>query len=249
MKENLVKTIVNHGNFLDFVKSDSLKNLEFVLGSSNEHEYQILDLAKCGNVIIGGTTGSGKSVFLHSVIVSFLLRKNDKPVKFAFIDPKAVEFHEYRNLTNLYAPIAKGMQEGVELLNSIKKLIIGREQINDIESNILVFVDEYADLVDLSPDVGKLVVELLKRGPKVGVHFFIATQIPRKDIYTKDLLQAANVKIAFMLFNKDEYKNMLGTSKVEELNRSGDMYVNVDGSIFPSHAFYVPYPEIKKILK
>lgn len=165
------------------------------LGKGLNDEYVYRDLYACGHIILNGSYGSGKSIFMHAAALSLLYQKKPSEVSLLFIDPKQVEFHRYRVLPHLFCPIIKdgvGARDALMMLQGVirERLRLFRglgvsnikeyRQKKETEalplSRIAVFIDEFADLVVCDSEVASRIMELLPIADNYGIHFIVGSQ-------------------------------------------------------------------------
>lgn len=223
--------------------------IKVVYGYSEDKKSLIYDdISKARNVLVYGTTGSGKSVFLHTFIKGVSMFNTIEDVRFVLVDSKIVEFSQYKNNKLLFCPI---INDGNELLNRIKELIEEchkrKEIIKDIDFEtfrkqniehfpyILLVIDEYADLENKELD--KTLKELMKEGFNYGIHVFLSTQ------NISDLKGGINFLKSFKTIicqnNYDEKLTRELLGDYFELNGSGDSVILRDGELVRIQGLYI----------
>jgi S-DNA-T family DNA segregation ATPase FtsK/SpoIIIE len=195
------------------------------------------------HLLVGGTTGSGKSVFLNNVITGLMAASTKKPVNIILIDPKRVEFTPYQEIPQLAHPILTEVVDAVAILEEAEKLMDQRynritklsvrniteynEQEEEKMPFLFVIIDEFSDLVmqDESGNVKKSIIRLAQKSRAVGIHVIIATQRPSSDVI--DGLIKANfpARIAFKTSSKVDSRIILDENGAEVLLGKGDMIV------------------------
>lgn len=241
---------VNTVYLREIIDSDAFKKSEskltFSIGKDISGEAIVGNIAKLPHLLVAGTTGSGKSVCLNSLILSILYKATPDEVKFIMIDPKMVEFKVYNGIPHLLVPVvteakkASGAlqwavtemmkryrlfsETGARDIASYNKLA---EKLEDCEKipQIVVIIDELADLMMIaSKEVEESIVRIAQMGRAAGVHLVIATQSPRADVITG--LMKANIpsRIAFKVASSLESRIILDSGgNADKLVGNGDM--------------------------
>lgn len=200
--------------------------LSILAGQSPDGEFQMIDLAKAPHALIAGTTGSGKTIFLYSIIVSLLQQYSADELEFLIVDPKQTDFHFFEGLPHLRGGrVLTDADEAITALTTINTVDKQErtEQIKamnsrDIDSynakvdsgkmkRLVVVIDEYADLVQAAELQGKDVRKtfesnlcmLAQRVRNLGIHLVIATQQPRATIVTSQLKAVLPFRVSFRL--------------------------------------------------
>jgi DNA segregation ATPase FtsK/SpoIIIE, S-DNA-T family len=234
-------------------------------GVSVTGEDVVIDLARAPHLLVGGTTGSGKSVCLHSLILSLLLRNKGTTLQFALIDPKQVEFSAYSKLSNLYrGVIAKDSVEAREMLTELvaemeaRYAMFGRNGVANIGEyrnkgqdapSIVVFIEELADLVMQDQQIEPLLERLAQKSRAAGIHLILATQRP--DAKTFSGLIRGNVpsRIALTVQKGTESKIILDDVGAEDLLGSGDMLIKMSGEkVIRAHGTNIKLEDVFDIL-
>lgn len=204
-------------------------------------------LRKFVHMLVCGMTGSGKSVFMHSVICSILMRQTPDQVRFLLIDPKRVEMRKYANIPHLLCPIVTDAKEAVEAL---KRLVDEMEHrydvfyeacVRDIESYnssyapsrnlppmpfIVTVVDEYADLVTVAKDASVSIARLAAKARSAGIHLIIATQRPSVEVIDGTIKSNFSTRVALHVKKAADSMTILGKGGAEALLGYGDMLVD-----------------------
>jgi S-DNA-T family DNA segregation ATPase FtsK/SpoIIIE len=251
------RSVINSKKFAD---SPSL--LTLAIGKTTSGEIATLDLAKMPHLLIAGTTGSGKSVCLNSIICSILYRATPEEVKFVIIDPKKVEMSLYRKLNGYHLlkmedipePIVTTMENAVLALRSVEQEmgrrydILAESVVRNIDeynakmraSNqppmpyIIVVVDELADLMMLNArEVEAPIARLAQLARAVGIHLVIATQRPSVDVITGLIKANFPSRIAFQVASKIDSRTIIDGPGAEKLIGRGDMLYLGSGSSDP----------------
>ena len=202
------------------------------------------DLTTLPHLLCAGTTGSGKSVFLNSVILTTLALKKPSEVKLLLIDPKQTEFNDYEDSVHLLKPIAYNVEEAIELLCDTVDLMESRfEEFRDVKAKklseyieitgnhipyILFIVDEYADLILMGTSKEKKEVErnmarIAQKARAVGIHMIAATQKPIREVVTPLLKANLPARISFRVASGSDSRIILDCKGAETLTGKGDM--------------------------
>lgn len=248
------KSVINSEKF---AKADS--KLTLAIGKTTSGEIATLNLAKMPHLLIAGTTGSGKSVCLNTIICSILYQSTPDEVQFMIIDPKKVEMTLYRALDGYYLlgtedidePIITSTENAILALKALEKEMDRRYTIladavvrNIDEYNhrarknkeaimpyIILVVDELADLMMMSAkDVEAPIARLAQLARAVGIHLVIATQRPSVDVITGVIKANFPARIAFQVATKIDSRTILDSMGAEKLIGRGDMLYLGTGS-------------------
>lgn len=188
-----------------------------------------LDLATAPNILLAGCTKQGKSVAMNAMIASLMLLKGQEEVKFVFIDPKRAELAVWagtagsRYAGGVYESYAELDRLVVEMERRLSRLT---EDPQRKYSKIVVFVDEYADLMDYGSKktaAFKNIVGLSKAGNAVGIHMVISTNSVSGKVITKEIKENFPMRMGFRMIDKSGSIVTLDTPGAEWLNGSGDM--------------------------
>ena len=225
----------------------------------------IFDLADAPHLLVGGTTGSGKSVCINALLLSLLLSARKLPIQLALIDPKLVEFRLWQDCGILYADIATSVSAATHLLDElieemdrryaqfadmrVKNLSEARER--GFEGGwIVLAVDEMADLV-MQGKQGKTaeakLVQLAQKARAAGIHMILATQRPEAATFSGLLRSNCPSRIALHVQKSSESKIILDETGAESLLGKGDMLVKIAGTqTRRSHGYLLGPDDIKK---
>ncbi len=229
----------------DFKKSFD-KKLETVLGKDISGETVTCNVAKMPHLLIAGTTGSGKSVCVNSIIMSILMKSTPDEVRLIMIDPKKVEFMMYNGIPHLLIPVVTDPKKAAgalawavnEMLNRYK--MFSENNVRDFSgynelaadpdsglkkmSHIVIFIDELADLMMASPkDVEDSIVRLAQMARAAGMHLVIATQRPTVNVVTGLIKANIPSRIALMVASQMDSRVILDVGGAEKLLGNGDM--------------------------
>ena len=232
------------------------------------------DLSKMPHLLVAGTTGSGKSVAINSMILSLIYKSSSEDVRMIMIDPKMLELGVYDGIPHLLTPVVTDMnlaanalmwavkemerrykllaKFGVRTIDSFNKQIAS-DELNEEEKlpQIVIVVDEFADLFFV---VGKRVEELIARlaqkARAAGIHLILATQRPSVDVITGLIKANIPSRIAFQVSSKTDSRVILDQAGAENLLGDGDMLYLQSGNITPEriHGAYVSDKEVKDVI-
>lgn len=252
------KSVINSEKF-----ASSESKLALAVGKTTTGEIATLDLAQMPHLLIAGTTGSGKSVCMNTILASLLYRATPDEVKFVIIDPKKVEMAVYRDLKDYHLlqieditePIVTTPENAVLALRAVEKEMgrrydvladavvrnIGEynKKMNDtgepVMPFIVVLIDELADLMMLNAkEVEAPIARLAQLARAVGIHLVVATQRPSVDVITGVIKANFPSRIAFQVATKIDSRTILDSAGAEKLIGRGDLLYLGHGSSEPS---------------
>lgn len=255
--------------FRDLVESDDFKKhpspIAFGAGMDIDGNIIMADIAKMPHLLIAGTTGSGKSVCINSIIMSILYKADPKDVKLIMIDPKMVELNVYNNIPHLLIPVVTDSKKAAgalcwavdEMMNRYKSFKsagvrdlagynekaerILRENPEDktIEKlpKIVIVVDEFADLMMVAPgEVEESVCRIAQLARACGIHLILATQRPTANVITGLIKANVPSRIAFAVASGTDSRIVLDTTGAERLLGHGDMLYFPQGASKPTRS-------------
>ena len=230
------------------------------IGTDVVNQPYFFDLADTPHLFVAGTTGSGKSVCLHAVIISLLERMAATPqrIQFALIDPKEVELSVYENLPNLFMGKVFG-EDAAEVMELLRHLVeemnernvlfrsIGVTNIDEALSKgeelprIVVVIEELADLVMSSKEIQADIIRLAQKARSAGIHLVLATQRPDSQVFSGLLRSNIPSRIALSVQKSTESKIILDDIGAEKLLGHGDMLVKLNSEAVPKrvHGVFV----------
>ncbi|UKK99700.1 MULTISPECIES: DNA translocase FtsK [Brevibacillus] len=214
--------------------------LAVALGMDIGGEPIIADIKKMPHGLIAGSTGSGKSVCINSIIVSLLYKATPEQVRLLLIDPKMVELAPYNHLPHLVTPV---VTEAKQATASLKWAVEEMEKryalfvdagVRDIDRYnqttddqlpyIVIIIDELADLMMVSPqDVEDCIIRIAQKARACGIHLLLATQRPSVDVITGNIKANVPTRLAFAVFSQVDSRTILDQSGAERLLGRGDM--------------------------
>jgi DNA segregation ATPase FtsK/SpoIIIE, S-DNA-T family len=240
---NLAPKLVTLGDIFEDLPT-SASPLSVWLGKDISGNAVWTDLARMPHLLIAGTTGSGKSGCINTVLTSVLLRATPDDVRMILIDPKRIELNYYESIPHLLTPVVSSPKEASAVLHNVvaemerryERLSIVRAR-NLPEANrafrargedalpyLLVVIDELADLMMVSPQaVEDAVIRLAQKSRAVGIHLVLATQRPSVDVITGMIKANVPSRIAFAVSSQTDSRVILDTAGAESLLGQGDM--------------------------
>jgi len=265
-----LKTLVG---YLEF--SGSSSSFDFILGRDVSGGPVLANLARLPHLLVAGSTGSGKTIFLNSLILSLLYQNGPDTLRFILIDPKRVEFPIYNGIPHLLCPVILNVSQTV---NVLKWLIGEMERRFDVLSEfkmrdinfynlhllkehpdslkpmpyIVVIIDELADLMAArGRDVEAGIVRLAQMARAVGIHLVVATQRPSVDIITGLIKANIVARVSFQVASQVDSRTVLDMAGAEKLLGWGDMLYICAEITRPKRiqGAYVSEKEIKKVIK
>ena len=241
-------TLANIINDDDWINCDFALPIPIGISGDSVNETVILDLAELKHVIIGGQTGSGKSVLMNSIIAGLLNKFSPDEVRFIMADLKMVEFNHLKNLPHLQFPIVNSVEEILNLLlwtmveiearksrfenENVKNITEYNETHHNKMPRIVYFIDDLADLM-LDPSLAKyiesVIVDIAAQKIDCGIHLIVSTQRPSKTVITEHLKKFIPARIAFKVSSYYDSRVVLDTDGAGKLFGYGDMLIKVPG--------------------
>ena len=239
--------------------------LPIALGKSISGVPIVGDLTTMPHLLIAGTTGSGKSVCINTIIVSLLYKLNPDLCKFILIDPKMLELSTYEGIPHLLTPVITDAKKAtsalawtVKEMNSRYKLMskVGVRNIDGYNSKhrlkmpyIVVVVDEMSDLMLVAgKEIENYIQKLSQMARAAGIHIIMATQRPSVDVITGTIKANFPTRVSFQVSSKIDSRTILGEQGAEQLLGKGDMlFMSSANRIIRIHGPYVSEEEIEKI--
>ncbi|MDC3184713.1 DNA translocase FtsK [Candidatus Pelagibacter sp.] len=248
---------------VDFKKRD--KKLPIALGKSISGKPIVGDLFSMPHLLIAGTTGSGKSVCINTIILSLLYRHTPEKCKFILIDPKMLELSTYEGIPHLLCPVITEAKKAASVLGWVVKemenryRLMTKEGVRNIDGYntkhklpmpyIVVVVDEMSDLMLVAgKEIENYIQKLSQMARAAGIHIIMATQRPSVDVITGTIKANFPTRISFQVTSKIDSRTILGEQGAEQLLGKGDMlYMSSANRIVRIHAPFVSDNEIEKI--
>ncbi|MFA5052677.1 MAG: DNA translocase FtsK [Parcubacteria group bacterium] len=238
---NKTAALVRLGSLLNYPEFNSAGTLGFALGKGLSGEPVFPNIAKMPHLLVAGATGSGKSVTIHSIIVSLLYKNSPETLRFIFIDPKRVELSVYSGLPHLITPV---ITEGKKAISALRYAIsemdrryevLLREGVRDIKGfndkhkndpmpYLVIIIDELADLMTAyGREVESSIVRLAQMARATGIHLIVSTQRPSVEVITGLIKANITTRIALQVASQVDSRTILDTSGAEKLLGGGDM--------------------------
>lgn len=245
---NAKRQNVNLGDVLPYVQGGPL---ELAIGRDAEGQPIVADLAKMPHLLIAGTTGSGKSVMINSIIMALLMRSLPEDVRLIMVDPKRVELSGYNGLPHLYVPVvtepkqaASALQWAVSEMERRLKVFerIGVRKISTFNEKqaagefdhydnppakmpyLVIIIDELSDLMMVAgKDVEASIVRIAQLGRAAGIHLIVATQRPSSNVVTGLIKANITNRIAFNVATGIDSRVIIDQMGAEKLTGYGDM--------------------------
>ena len=224
-----------------------------------------VDLTSMPHLLVAGTTGSGKSVCINSIIMSLLYKHSPDNCKFILIDPKMLELSSYEGIPHLLTSVITDAKKATSALSwTVKEMesryrLMSSEGVKNIDGYnqkhklkmpyIVVVVDEMSDLMLVSgKEIEGYVQKLSAMARAAGIHIIMATQRPSVDVITGTIKANFPTRISFQVSSKIDSKTILGEQGAEQLLGKGDMlFMSSANKIFRIHGPYVSESEIEKV--
>ena len=260
-RENVyLSEIISESNF----KNKDIK-LPIALGKDISGAPITGDLSSMPHLLIAGTTGSGKSICINTIILSLLYRHAPEKCKFILIDPKMLELSTYEGIPHLLCPVITEAKKATSVLGWVVKemesryRLMTKEGVRNIDGYnnkhklpmpyIVVIVDEMSDLMLVAgKEIENYVQKLSQMARAAGIHIIMATQRPSVDVITGTIKANFPTRISFQVTSKIDSRTVIGEQGAEQLLGKGDMlYMSSANKIVRIHAPYVSENEIEKI--
>ena len=260
-RENVyLSEIISESNF----KNKDIK-LPIALGKDISGSPITGDLSSMPHLLIAGTTGSGKSICINTIILSLLYRHTPEKCKFILIDPKMLELSTYEGIPHLLCPVITEAKKAASVLGWVVKemesryKLMTKKGVRNIDGYnykhkllmpyIVVIVDEMSDLMLVAgKEIENYVQKLSQMARAAGIHIIMATQRPSVDVITGTIKANFPTRISFQVTSKIDSRTVIGEQGAEQLLGKGDMlYMSSANKIVRIHAPYVSENEIEKI--
>ena len=243
---NIAPNIVDFKEVIEDKKTDHLFDLFSLpapMGKGMNGETIVVDIAKMPHLLVAGSTGSGKSVFINSIISGLISHKSPHEVRMILIDPKRVELTPYSSIPHLYTDeVIVDTEKAVKVLSStvnemmnrfkimeragVKNITEFNNKMNNSHKmwNILVVIDELADLMlQAGNEIERLIVRLAQLGRATGIHLVVATQRPSVDVVTGLIKANFPSRVSFAVMSQIDSRTVLDSIGAEKLIGKGDM--------------------------
>ena len=262
-------SLIDHLHLLD----SSTGRLDVIAGQLSDGSFDIVDIAGAPHMLIAGTTGSGKTIFLHAILVSLLHQYSADELEVLIIDPKQTDFIFFEGIPHLYGGNvvidADEALKRIQEINTIDKeertALLRSCKSKDIESynlknssnkmkRLVVVIDEYSDLIQAAEmqgvrkDFEKNLLMLLQRVRNLGIHLVIATQRPSAQIVTGALKAVIPFRVSFRLPSHTDSQTILDMSGAENLLGKGDMLMVTESDTKRMQGLYISEDELEEFL-
>jgi DNA segregation ATPase FtsK/SpoIIIE, S-DNA-T family len=260
-RENVYLSEILSSN--DFTKKET--KLPIALGKNISGVPIVGDLTSMPHLLIAGTTGSGKSVCINTIILSLLYKHTPDKCKFILIDPKMLELSTYEGIPHLLCPVITEAKKAASVLGWVVKemenryKLMTKEGVRNIDGYnskhslampfIVVVVDEMSDLMLVAgKEIENYIQKLSQMARAAGIHIIMATQRPSVDVITGTIKANFPTRISFQVTSKIDSRTILGEQGAEQLLGKGDMlYMSSANRIVRIHAPFVSEIEIEKV--
>ncbi len=268
--KNLLETYTN------YYKNDYYASLKAAMGLDVSGSPYWVDITGFPHILIAGSTGSGKTIFVNSMIMSLIYNNSPEAVKMIMIDPKRVELTLYNGIPHLLTPVIVENEKAVGVLKWVvsemerRYVVLEEAASRDIESYnkrilsanaedsaeplpyIIVIIDELADLMSTFPrEVEATIVRLAQMSRAVGIHLVVSTQRPSVNVITGLIKANISARVAFRVASLIDSRTILDHSGAEKLLGRGDMLYLSTGTAKPKRlqGCFVSENEVKKVVK
>ncbi len=255
---NQVRALVSIRELIESEKFKSMNSvLAACLGKDVGGNMVFFDVGKMPHLLIAGTTGSGKSVCLNTIIISLLYKARPDEVQFIMIDPKKIEMGMYNNLPHMKVPVVTDMKRAAGTLNAAVNEMEHRYELfedcnaRDLDGynrlmtegdpgfvplpRIVIIIDELADLMMSAPtEIENSIIRLAQKARAAGIHLIIGTQRPSVNVITGLIKANVPSRIAFSVVSNVESRIIIDIAGAEKLIGKGDMLFSPIGSPKPS---------------
>jgi S-DNA-T family DNA segregation ATPase FtsK/SpoIIIE len=268
---NKSAALVRLGSLIHYPEFQKSEPLAFALGRNVQGEPVFPDIDKMPHLLIAGATGSGKSITIHSLLISLLYKNSPEMLKFILIDPKRVELSIYDNLPHLIAPVVTDNKKAMAALRwSVQEMerryeILLQAGARDIKSYnksadrrtgkqlpfIVIVIDELADLmVSYGREVEGTIIRLAQMARATGIHLVVSTQRPSVEVITGLIKANITSRIALQVASQVDSRTILDTAGAEKLLGNGDLLFMSAEKSKPVRlqGAYLTDEEIKKVV-
>ena len=256
-----IKELLSDSNF----KSTTHK-IPICIGKDISGNIEVIDLSKTPHLLVAGTTGSGKSVFINTLLASLLYKFSPEQLRLILIDPKMLELSVYNDIAHLLTPVVTEPKKAIIALKWVCKEMERRYSLMNEEGTrnlegynqkasealpfIVVFIDEMADLMmTAGKEVEHYVQRLAQMARACGIHIVMATQRPSVDIITGSIKANFPSRVSFQVASKYDSRTVLGEIGAEQLLGNGDMLMTKNGaSLIRYQSAFISDSEVNKLI-
>ena len=261
-RENVtIKELLSDENF----KNTSHK-IPICIGKDISGKIEVIDLSKTPHLLVAGTTGSGKSVFINTLLTSILYKFSPDQLRLILIDPKMLELSVYNDIAHLLTPVVTEPKKAIIALKWVCKEMERRYSLMNEEGTrtlegynqkasetipyIIVFIDEMADLMmTAGKEVEHYVQRLAQMARACGIHLVMATQRPSVDIITGSIKANFPSRVSFQVASKYDSRTILGEIGAEQLLGNGDMLMTKNGAnLIRYQSAFISDGEVNKLI-
>lgn len=271
---NEATTTVSFKECMNNMASSLKDKLAFPLGKDISGKVVKVNIDDLPHLLVAGTTGSGKSVFIHSIIMSLLMRTKPSECKLMLIDPKKVEFVKYREMPHLLCPIINDTNEAKVALKRLvdemerryelfaekgrgatkysEYIEVAKEQGYEIPPYIVVVCDEFADFMSTnSKEIEPLIQRIAQKARASGIYMIIATQRPSVNVITGDIKANIPSRVALSVSSFIDSRTIIDEGGAESLLGKGDMLARLpmSKSLIRVQSCYVDNQEIWRVVE
>ena len=251
----------------EFQKLLGRAKLPIALGKGSGGEDLVVDLAKMPHLLVAGATGSGKSVFINTIVSCLIAEKSPAEMRLLLVDPKRVELTPYNGIPHLLTPVVVETDKVVGLLKGLIHEMFNRyrrmeevgvrnidaynKRVHDKMPLLVVAVDELADLMmSASFDVEQSLCRLAQLGRATGIHLVVATQRPSVDVVTGLIKANFPSRVSFGVTSQIDSRTIMDTAGAEKLLGRGDMLYLAQDASRPERAqgVFISDAEIEKVV-
>lgn len=249
----------------------SKDRLTVILGTNIDGEVVNMNIDDLPHLLVAGSTGSGKSVFIHSLILSLIMRNYPDQLRLILIDPKKVEFTKYEKIPHLFCRIVDDILQATTILNELVaemerryRLLRNCQCVNIKEyrklrdtnkelvnlPDIVCIIDEFADLISQAPDeIEESVQRLAQKARACGIYLVIATQRPSVKVITGDIKANIPARVALSVSSQVDSRTILDEIGAETLVGKGDLLARIPGrkSLIRCQSPYISNEEISRV--
>ncbi|MCM1131563.1 MAG: FtsK/SpoIIIE domain-containing protein [Roseburia sp.] len=245
------------------------KKSDILLGEDENHNLVHLDIYQTGHLLMAGVPRSGKSICIHTILTSLILKNSYENLRLVLIDPKQVELVAYKDLPHLAMPILNDLKlilAGLKWINEEidrRKTIFQQLGISNFEEyerikkrkiksvklpNIVIVADEYADLITMyGQETVDILTSIVQRGSQVGIHLILSTVRPTPDVIFGNLKAFIPTRIAFRVATEIDSKVIIDQAGAENLKGKGDMLLKNEESCIHIQGAYIDEFEVEEI--
>ena len=256
-----IKELLSDQNF-----KSTVHKIPICIGKDISGNIEVIDLSKTPHLLVAGTTGSGKSVFINTLLASILYKFSPNQLRLILIDPKMLELSVYNDIAHLLTPVVTEPKKAIIALKWVCKEMERRYSLMNEEGTrnlegynqkasealpyIVVFIDEMADLMmTAGKEVEHYVQRLAQMARACGIHLVMATQRPSVDIITGSIKANFPSRVSFQVASKYDSRTVLGEIGAEQLLGNGDMLMTKNGAnLIRYQSAFISDNEVNKLI-